>query len=192
MEESNSINLYIALIHYPIYDKNLNIITTAITNFNIHDISRCAFTYGIKKYYIVEPLKDQQELAQRIIKHWSKGFGATYNPNRQTAFSVIEVKNNLEEVKQELYKEYKFKPLLISTDAREFEGSISYKKMRELINKNHQNPFLILFGTGWGISREVINSCDYILEPIRGVGDYNHLSVRSAVSIILDRLLGER
>jgi len=31
----------------------------------------------------------------------------------------------------------------------------------------------------------------YILEPIRGNAKYNHLSVRSAVSIILDRLLGE-
>jgi len=33
--------------------------------------------------------------------------------------------------------------------------------------------------------------CDYILEPVSGASDYNHLSVRSAVSIIMDRLLGE-
>ena len=45
-------------------------------------------------------------------------------------------------------------------------------------------PYLILFGTGWGLTSE-------ILEPIRGKTKYNHLCVRSAVSIILDRLLGE-
>jgi hypothetical protein len=32
---------------------------------------------------------------------------------------------------------------------------------------------------------------DYILEPVYGPGEYNHLSVRSAVAIILDRLAGE-
>jgi hypothetical protein len=31
---------------------------------------------------------------------------------------------------------------------------------------------------------------DYILDPLAGAGTYNHLSVRSAVAIILDRLLG--
>jgi hypothetical protein len=37
----------------------------------------------------------------------------------------------------------------------------------------------------------MIERCEYILEPIAGASDYNHLSVRSAVSIIMDRLLGE-
>ena len=36
-----------------------------------------------------------------------------------------------------------------------------------------------------------MQDCDYILEPVQAGSDYNHLSVRSAVSIILDRLLGE-
>jgi hypothetical protein len=36
-----------------------------------------------------------------------------------------------------------------------------------------------------------MEQADYILEPIYGPGEYNHLSVRSAVAIILDRLLGE-
>jgi len=32
---------------------------------------------------------------------------------------------------------------------------------------------------------------DMLLEPIEGYTDYNHLSVRSAAAIILDRLLGK-
>ena len=38
---------------------------------------------------------------------------------------------------------------------------------------------------------EVMEKFDYILEPIYGPCDYNHLPVRAAVAIILDRLLGE-
>ena len=62
--------------------------------------------------------------------------------------------------------------------------------MSELI-KTIDYPILLLFGTGFGLTDEVMDSSYKILEPIRGNTKYNHLSVRSAVSIILDRLLGE-
>ena len=51
---------------------------------------------------------------------------------------------------------------------------------------------LLLFGTGWGLTVEVLGQADMVLEPIRGVGDYNHLSVRAAAAVILDRLRAER
>ena len=38
---------------------------------------------------------------------------------------------------------------------------------------------------------EMMKQFDYIVEPIYGAGSYNHLCVRSAAAIILDRLLGE-
>jgi len=41
------------------------------------------------------------------------------------------------------------------------------------------------------LTKEVKDDSDYVLAPIEGKG-YNHLSVRSAVAIILDRLLGDR
>ena len=40
-----------------------------------------------------------------------------------------------------------------------------------------------------GERMEIIELADHILEPIRGRDGWNHLSVRSAVSIYLDRLL---
>ena len=46
-------------------------------------------------------------------------------------------------------------------------------------------------GTGFGIEAEAMKKFDYILEPVYGSCDYNHLCVRSAVAIILDRLAGE-
>jgi hypothetical protein len=46
-------------------------------------------------------------------------------------------------------------------------------------------------GTGWGLTDEFMSSVDRVLEPIQGTAPYNHLSVRSATAIILDRLFAE-
>ena len=37
--------LYIVLLHYPVYNKEGKIVTTAIANMDIHDIARLAKTY---------------------------------------------------------------------------------------------------------------------------------------------------
>ena len=50
-------NISIALLHYPVYNKNKEIVASSVTNFDIHDIARCARTYGINKYFIVHPQK---------------------------------------------------------------------------------------------------------------------------------------
>lgn len=44
-------NLYLGLVHYPIYNKNMQVIATAVTNFDIHDISRTARTYDVTKIF---------------------------------------------------------------------------------------------------------------------------------------------
>ncbi len=38
---------------------------------------------------------------------------------------------------------------------------------------------------------EVIETCDMILPPIMPTSDFNHLSVRAAVAITLDRVAGD-
>ena len=48
--------LYIGLVHYPVYNKNRLRIASAITNFDLHDLSRAARTYGVKKFYVITPL----------------------------------------------------------------------------------------------------------------------------------------
>ena len=51
---------------------------------------------------------------------------------------------------------------------------------------------LLVFGTGWGLAGEVIAGADALLEPVRAreATGYNHLSVRAACAILLDRLRG--
>jgi hypothetical protein len=57
-----------------------------------------------------------------------------------------------------------------------------------------EKPVLLLFGTGWGLAREVLDGADAVVAPIRAseASGYNHLSVRAACAILLDRLRGAR
>ncbi|MBH49061.1 MAG: hypothetical protein CME71_12910 [Halobacteriovorax sp.] len=54
-------------------------------------------------------------------------------------------------------------------------------------------PVLLVFGTGWGLHTSLVEAADARLEPIfsKAEDGYNHLSVRSAVAIYLDRLTTE-
>jgi tRNA (guanine37-N1)-methyltransferase len=56
--------LYIALLHYPVYNKEGKVVTTAIANMDIHDISRLAKTYGLRGFYVINPISSQRVLSQ--------------------------------------------------------------------------------------------------------------------------------
>lgn len=182
--------VYIGLIHYPIYNKHMEIVTTALTNYDLHDIARTAKTYNVKRYFIVHPVEAQREMALRIMNHWKTGGGVAYNPNRKEAFEETELVPTLDDVLQWIENEEGEKPIIVTTDARVYPNTISYKAMRQKIHDDAK-PILILFGTGFGMTKEMMQQFDYIIEPIYGAGSYNHLCVRSAVAIILDRLLSE-
>jgi tRNA (guanine37-N1)-methyltransferase len=187
-EVSRSFNVYIALIHYPVYNKDLKIITTAFTNLDVHDIARAGRTYGVKGFFLVHPVLEQRELIDRVIWHWTEGPGLSYNPTRNEALSLVRIKSSLDEALEEIEKIEGVKPKIIVTDARPRENMIGYGELKEKIMSGNE-PYLIIFGTGWGIAEEIINEAHYVLKPVEGVTDYNHLSVRSAAAVILDRLL---
>ncbi|MCR4442650.1 MAG: RNA methyltransferase [Peptococcaceae bacterium] len=183
--------VFLGLVHYPVYNKNSEIITTSITNLDIHDIARCAITYNLARYYVIHPLPTQRKLIREITDYWQTGYGAVYNPDRKEALELVELKESIEEAKQAIKAEYGGKVYTVATDARAYPHTVGYREFRSILAGEGGNNFLLLFGTGWGMSAEVINQADYILQPIYGRGSYNHLSVRSAVAIILDRVLGE-
>ena len=182
--------LSMALLHYPVYDKNGQVVTTAVTNMDIHDIARSARTYGVKRFYVVTPVKALQKLALKIITHWEEGYGSQYNQTRKEALALVRLKDTLDDVILELEQEYGSKPQLVVTSARPGGKRTPFTELREMLIRDVQ-PFLLLLGTGWGLTETVLAQSDCLLEPIDGGTDYNHLSVRSAAAIILDRLLGK-
>jgi hypothetical protein len=183
-------HFFIALLHYPVYDKNGHVVTTAVVNMDVHDISRSARTYGVRKFYIVTPIEQQRRLVQRIMNHWQEGYGAHYNPSRKEAFAIVSLKRSLAEVIEEIGTITGRKARLVVTGAGLRGDLVSCGALRQMV-KEDRNPYLLAFGTGWGIAGDVLGKADYRLEPIRGPFDYNHLSVRSAVAIVLDRLWGD-
>jgi hypothetical protein len=179
----------IALLHHPVYDKNRQVVATAVTNLDIHDIARAARTYGIARYYLVTPVAEQQDLAGRIVRHWQDGWGATYNPKRQAALSLVQVADSLAAVQADMSVRYGVPPCTVVTGARGDARSVSCSVLARQI-QNGTQPVLLVFGTGWGLTEELFAQADLVLEPLRGPDDYHHLSVRSAVAIYLDRLFG--
>jgi tRNA (guanine37-N1)-methyltransferase len=182
-------NLYLGLVHHPVYDKNGQIVTTAITNMDIHDIARAAKTYGVKRFYVITPVKSLQKLALKIIHHWEEGYGSHYNETRKEALSLVEVKDTLDDVILDVERDTGAKPRMVATSARAGKGRTPFAVFKDMLISD-LHPYLLLLGTGWGLAETVIAQSDYVLEPIEGGSGFNHLSVRSASAIILDRLLG--
>jgi hypothetical protein len=181
-------SVYIALLHYPVYNKRQEVVTTCITGFDLHDIARSAVTYGVKKYFVVNPLPAQQEFARRIFEFWMDETSLEFNWTRVEAFRLISIKGELDEVIKEIEDREGSRPKIIGTSAKPW-GKLEIRDLKLEI-RNSPGPFLILFGTGWGMTDEILKKADAVLEPISGNSEYNHLSVRSATAIILDRLLG--
>ena len=180
--------LAIALIHYPVVNKNGEIIGAAVTNLDIHDIARAARTFGAGPYFVVTPYADQRRLVDEIATHWRQGYGASYNPARKDALSLLRLVDDVAAAITEMSNECGQPPLVVATSAKKNGVSVGYQALRQKIAAGQ--PTLLLFGTAHGLAPGVIAMANAMLPPIYGVGEYNHLSVRSAVSIILDRLLG--
>lgn len=183
--------LSIALLHHPVYNKRREIVTTALTNLDLHDIARTAKTFGLDRFYIVTPSAEQRALAERITGHWREGWGAAYNPDRKEALGIVRVCDCLDSAIGDLQTGFAERVRTVITGATERPGSIGFSELRQMIDGQNA-PFLLLLGTGWGLTEECFETADYILKPITGAGAYNHLSVRSAAAIMLDRLRGMR
>jgi len=183
-------NFYIALLHSPVYDKKGRVSVTSIANIDIHDIARCARTFGVKRFYIVSPIAEQRALAEKIVFHWQSGFGSTYNPSRKEAFALVDLKGALDEVLEDIACRVGKKPRIVVTGARLAGECLSAAALREKVQSG-EDPYLLLFGTGSGLAEEILERAHHRFEPIQGPEEYNHLPVRAAVAILLDRLWGK-
>lgn len=173
--------LYVGLLHWPCLDKNGNEIATSITNLDLHDIARVCLTYGINTLYIVHPYQGQLDFAKKIMDHWLNGYGGVYNPIRKKAFEVVRLVSDIEEIKRQTGAR------MIGTSAARNEGSMSWTDISNFVKTT---DVCLLFGTGWGIAPRLLRTLDGVIEPIDVGSGFNHLSVRSAVSIAIDRIVG--
>jgi hypothetical protein len=183
-------NLYVALIHFPVMNKKDEPIGSSLTTIDLHDIARASITFGVKGFYVVTPYEDQAFLANQVIKHWTKGVGGKLNPFRKSALELIHVTKTLEDAVKQIEQKTNESVVTIATSAKKTIDSITTEEFRQKLDKKASH--VLIFGTAWGLAEELIDTCDLTLEPIYGNTEYNHLSVRSAASIYLDRIINGR
>lgn len=177
-----------ALIHYPVLDRQGAVVTAAITNIDLHDISRSSLTFGLSDFFVVHPVQAQRTLAERIRSHWVEGSGGQRIPDRKPALDLLRVVPALDDAVAALGPDTE----LWTTSAQRLGGSPSQLSEAREVLAGDGPPVLLCFGTGWGLAAEVHARASRHLEPIaspRSDG-YNHLSVRAAAAILYDRLLG--
>ena len=184
-------NHYVALMHGQVLiGDGTQVGTTSVTSLDIHDIARSCKTYGIKNYFIVTPLLDQQRIVQTLLDFWQTGHGVDYNKHRHESIRQTNLVSDLDSVIAAITQQEGVPPLVVATSAKNsgHDNLISYYDHEKVWQ--HKRPVLFIFGTGKGLAPEVVQQCDYLLKPVTGFTEFNHLSVRSAVAIILDRWLG--
>lgn len=180
---------HVALVHHPVLDKEGQVVTTAVTNLDIHDIARASRTFALAGYFVVSPITAQRELVAQIVGHWTHGAGRAHNDKRTDALEMVTIVESLEQAIARIGD-----PVVVVTGARaRAPGSVcSYPALRRA-RVEDPRAMLLVFGTGWGLADPIFARADAVLAPIRGPDPndhYNHLSVRSAVAIVLDRLFG--
>jgi hypothetical protein len=181
----------IALVHHPVVDAQGAVVTTAVTNLDVHDLARSARTFGCSDYFVVHPIAAQRELVGRICEHWTAGPGGRRIPDRANALALVRIVDSLEAVYAALGGPGAVE--IWATAARDLGPTLPFADARVRLSADDDKAVVILFGTGWGLAPAVLERADALLEPIAAAqGGYNHLSVRAACAIALDRLLGRR
>ncbi|MFH0898329.1 MAG: tRNA (guanosine(37)-N1)-methyltransferase TrmD [bacterium] len=183
---------YGAIMHTQIVIKGGQIGESSVASLDIHDVARSARSYDLKNFFIVSPLTDQQEIIRTFIDFWMSEEGIAYNQSRHKAIERVISVESLQDVINVITEKEGKKPVLIATSARKHENVpvIDYQSQGLVWSKDR--PVLFLLGTGQGLSDQVLDQSDFILMPVQGLSDYNHLSVRSAAAVIFDRWFGLR
>lgn len=181
---------HVALVHHPVVDRVGTVITTAVTNFDIHDIARSSMTYGLAGYHLVTPVTSQRDKAAHIAQLW---MGDEQGEHRAQALRLVRTAASVEEVIEAITNEAGIAPRVVATSAKSTSFPTAERRTSgELVAEAtlEPAPVLLLLGTGWGLADWLIPSVSRVLAPIEGDSNWNHLSVRSAAAIILDRLFG--
>jgi len=172
-----------------VYNREGETVATSVTPLDLHDLGRLGLTYGVAGYYVTNPYDSQRRLVEEIILHWREGVGAEHSPQRRRALAAAAVVGTVEAAYDAVAAGEGRAPYVAATTARHVPEAVPAERLGEAAAGA---PVLLLFGTGYGLTEDVLYASDAVLEPIAGRGDFNHLPVRAAVAIYLDRIYSGR
>jgi hypothetical protein len=185
----------VALVHHPVVDRGGDVVTSAVTNIDVHDLARSSRTYGAEAFFITTPIEAQRQLVSAILGHWAHGSSGERIPSRREALAHASVVPSIDDAVASLGGR---DGVEIWCTAAKPTGERcvllpSYADARAKARSDDARTLLIVFGTSWGLAPALVDACDARLPPIYGAGGpggYNHLSVRAACAITLDRVFG--
>jgi hypothetical protein len=179
-----AVPLSIALLHHPVLNRLGEEITSTVDHFDVMDGSRLALTFGVQRFYVVNHVPAQQALVERLIRHGTAGDGREARGEFERTLWAPDLAAVVDRETRELDR----RPSVVATTAAHSPVAVGFAALRERLHAGE--PMLVLFGKAWGLSPSALASADVRLAPIEGGTGFNHLSVRSAMAIVVDRLLG--
>ena len=180
--------IHLVLRHDQVLGRNDSRIHSSVTQIDLHDFCRLSTTYGLAGFHCITQMEAQHRICSDILKFWQEGFGSGYNPDRRDALQLLAIHDSFDAAVQQIEEQEGAPPLLIGTCARATDyKTLAFEDFSPIIERSGR-PAVIQFGTAWGLSPEQLDRCDWVLPPISGRSGYNHLSVRCAAAIIVDRI----
>lgn len=179
---------YVALMHAEVKLKDGREGTSSVTSLDVHDIARSCRTYGAHNFFVVTPLIDQQKIVNTLLNFWETT-GKTYNNHRSEAVQLVRLTDSLDDAIAAIEQKHGKRPIIIATSAQEHADMQRITFSDQELIWRQQRPVLFVFGTAFGLADSILKRCDYVLPAIKGFTQFNHLSVRCAVAVVLDRWL---
>jgi tRNA (guanine37-N1)-methyltransferase len=167
-------------LHHPVYDKNGAVVTTAVTNLDVHDIGRLARTFEA-------PLSTSRRPCRRPAASRARHAPLEHGPGRRSTTRRVKdarwracawPTTSTPRSADVRAARRAHLPHVVATTAREGDGRLTSPRCARGSAPGPRGAPRVL--DGWCLTAEVLERADAILEPIRGRRDYNHLSVRSA------------
>jgi len=182
--------VFVLHTHDHVLDRTGKEVVTAVTTIDVHDIARTCKTYGVAGYYLLHPNPVMHDLVGQVVRHWDTGVGGVTNPYRKEAFSLLHLVYDMEEALADMTEAAGARPFMLATTARQTPGALSVEEVKKKVYKSM--PLCIILGSGWGLTPRFLEErCDAVLGAVRPQAPYNHLSVRAAAAIVLDRFFGD-
>ena len=180
--------IHLALRHDRVLGRRGEEIHSSVTQTDLHDFCRLTLTYGLAGFHCVTEMEAQHRLCSEILDFWRAGYGKSYNPDRVAALESLHIHRSFDDLVTAVTNQDESAPLIIGTSAKPCANTIDFTELFPIIESSGRSA-IIQFGTSWGLSESQLNRCDRVLPPIDGYDGYNHLSVRCAAAIIVDRLV---
>ncbi len=178
-------NVAVALVHHPVRDRNGDEIAASVDWVDFFDAGRVTLVYGVTPLIVVHPAEAQKALVHRLIAH---GTSEARDADTRGRFDHARVVDTLDEAIACASATFGRPVTVVATTARPGPDRLTVSALAARIGEGE--PVLLLFGKASGLTDAVLASADAVLEPVSGGTGFDHLPVRGAFAIVLDRLLG--